>query len=182
VLLGQAHLECSYSFTTNKACGVQVQQSLSDPNAVQVILALSSAGYPSLPEPGSTLVKYKIDDLVREIPADLGTVSSFLIGVVEQYQSGFGTSEADLYVRTYQPLSAPDLSAQVVPFTSLANLPRSTVNVNDSQPFPIIGWLKLRWAWSLPWHLPDTGGNVLTKGQPTQPAQPGGPVRSFNLN
>jgi hypothetical protein len=144
--LGPAQLECSYSFTTNKACGVQVQQSLSDPNAVEVILALNSVGYPSLPQPPSTMVKYKIDDLVRQIPADLGTLTKFLVDAVEAYQSKFGLSEADLYVRQYNPLPAPDVSTHAVPFTLLNNLPRSSVNVDDTQPFPIIGWLKVKWA------------------------------------
>lgn len=169
--LDQAYLECSYSFTTNKACSVQVQQSLSDPNAVQVILALNSAGYPLLPEPASTLIKYTIDDLVGQIPTDLGKLTSFLIDVVKTYQSAKNLGgAADLYVRTYNPLSAPDLSRQVVPFTPLANLPPSAVNVNDSQPFPIIGWLKVRWAWSS-----DSG--KLTWDQPAQPSQPAGPVQ-----
>ena len=151
---------------------MQVQQSLSDPNAVEVILALNSAGYPSLPEPASTLVRYKLDDLLKEIPSDLGTLSSVLVDVVKNYQSRLGASEADLYVRTYQPLSVPDVSTQAVPFTPLANLPRSAVNVNDSQPFPIIGWLKVRWAWSS-----DLASNTLTWDQPAQPSQPAGPVQ-----
>jgi hypothetical protein len=84
--------------------GAQVQQSLSDPNAVEVILALNSAGYRSLPEPPSTRVKYKIDDLVKQIPADLDTLTSALVDIVEAWQSGFGLAEADLWVRTYHPL------------------------------------------------------------------------------
>lgn len=173
--LGPAHLECSYSFTTNKACGVQVQQSSSDPDAVEVILALNSAGYPSAPEPPGTLVKYKIDDLVHQIPADLGTLTTFLIGAVEAYQSKFGLSEADLYVRTYNPLPAPDLSTHAVPFTPLDNLPRSAVNVDDTQPFPVIGWLKLKWVHRSVVSLGNSGtvrtfipGLLHAAGQPTQ--------------
>jgi len=146
IAFGLPHLECSYSFTTNKACGVQIQQSLSDPNAVEVILALNSGGYPSLPEPSSRMVKYKIDDLVKQIPTDLDTLTSFLIDVVEAYQSKFGLGEADLYIREYDPLHAPNLSNHVVPFTPLANLPRSSVNHDDTQPFPIIGWVRVKWV------------------------------------
>ncbi len=192
VALLPAHLECSYSFTTNKACGVQVQQSLSDPNAVEVILALNSAGYPSLQEPAHTLVKYKIDDLVHQIPTDLGTLTNFLINVVKAYQSRFGLSEADLYVRTYNPLPAPDVGSHVVPFTPLANLPRSSVNMDDTQPFPIIGWLKVKWvhtslvsvgtngtvATFSPGALHGGGHPVLPGGdRSTQPVLPGVPLR-----
>jgi len=146
VVLGPAHLECSYSFTTNKSCGVQVQQSLSDPNAVEVILALNSAGYPSLPEPPSTKVAWTIDSLRQSIPADLSTLTSFLVDVVSDYQKL--VHGGNLYVRTYNPLPAPDVTTHAVPFTPLSTLPRSQVNVDDTQPFPIVGWLKLMWVHS----------------------------------
>ena len=144
VVQGPAHLECSYSFTTNKACSVQVQKSLSDPNAVEVILALNSAGYPNLPEPPSTKVAYSIDSLRTSIPAELSTLTSFLIDVVSGYQSI--VHGGNLYVRTYKPLPAPDVTTHAVPFTPLSTLPRSQVNVQDTQPFPIVGWLKLQWV------------------------------------
>jgi hypothetical protein len=143
-ILGPAHLECSYSFTTNKSCGVQVQQSLSDPNAVEVMLALNSAGYPTLPEPPFTKVPWSIDSLRSSIPADLSTLTSFLVDVVEKYQGA--VHGGNLYVRTYKPLPAPDVTTHAVPFTALSTLPRSQVNVDNTQPFPIVGWLKLRWV------------------------------------
>jgi hypothetical protein len=144
VILGPAYLECSYSFTTNKSCGVQVQKCLSDPNAVSVILALNSAGYPTLPDPPSKKVAYTIDSLKDNIPADLGTLTSFLVDVVEKYQGI--VHGGNLYVRTYNPLPAPDVTTHAVPFTALSALPQSQVNVDDTQPFPIVGWLKLRWV------------------------------------
>lgn len=148
VVLGPAHLECSYSFTTNKACGVQVQQCISDPNAVQVILALNSAGCPTLPDPPSTQVAWSIDDLKKDIPADMSALTSFLVGVVTDYQKA--VHGGNLYVRTYNALPAPDVSKQVVPFTALSTLPRSQVNVDDTQPFPIVGWLKVMWVRTSP--------------------------------
>jgi hypothetical protein len=144
VVQGPAHLECSYSFTTNNSCGVQVQQSLSDPNAVEVILALNSAGYPNLPEPPSTKVGYSIDSLRSSIPASLSALTSFLVDVVSEYQSI--VHGGNLYVRTYNPLPAPDVTTHAVPFTPLSTLPRSQVNVDNTQPFPIVGWLKLQWV------------------------------------
>jgi hypothetical protein len=118
-IFGPAVLECSYSFTVNQSCGLQVQQSVSDPNAVEVILALNSAGYPTLPEPPSQMRAYKIDDLLAQMHADLGTLSNALIDVVKAYQSKFGLSDADIYVREYAPLPAPDVSTHAVPFTAL---------------------------------------------------------------
>lgn len=143
-VLGPAHLECSYSFTTNKSCGVQVQQSLSDPNAVEVMLALNSAGYPTLSEPPSTQVGYSIDDLRNDIPGNESTLTSILVDIVSTYQSI--KDGGKLKVRTYNPLPAPDVTTHAVPFTALSTLPRSQVNVDNTQPFPIVGWLKLQWV------------------------------------
>ena len=95
--------------------------------------------------------------------------------MVEAYQSRLGFSEADIYVRTYEPLSMPDLSTQAVPFTPLANLPPSAVKVDDGQPFPIIGWLKVKWVWGHP--IWDTD-NILTTLQPSQPGPPAAPQPS----
>lgn len=144
LVIGPAHLECSYSFTTNKSCGVQVIQSYTDPNAVEVILALNSVLYPTLPEPPSTKVAWTIDSLKQNIPSDLGALTSFLVGVVTDYQKA--VHGGNLYVRTYNPLPAPDVTTHAVPFTPLASLPQSQVNVDDTQPFPIVGWLKLQWV------------------------------------
>lgn len=144
--LGPPHLECSYSLTVNHACGVQVQQSPTDANAVVVILALNSVSLPSLPELPSNLDKYSIDDLLAQVPSDLDRLSSILVDLVKAWQSHLGTREADIYVRRYTDPSDPSPQAQVVPFTKLADLPRSSVTVNDTQPFPVIGWLKLRWV------------------------------------
>jgi hypothetical protein len=34
-----------------------------------------------------------------------------------------------------------------VPFTQLVDLPRSSVTVDNAQPFPVIGWLQLKWVY-----------------------------------
>ncbi len=142
--LGPAHLECSYSFTTNKSCGVQVMQSYTDPTAVEVILALNSVGCPTLPEPPSTKVAWSISSLESNIPKDMSALTSFLVGVVTDYQKA--VHGGNLYVRTYNALPAPDVTKSVVPFTPLASLPESQVNVDDTQPFPIVGWVKVQWV------------------------------------
>jgi hypothetical protein len=36
----------------------------------------------------------------------------------------------------------------VVPFTALGDLPRSSVTVDDTQPFPVLGWIQLKWVHS----------------------------------
>jgi hypothetical protein len=150
------HLECSYSFTVNQACGLQVQQAVNDPEAVMVIMALNSAGFPSsLPELPSGFDSYLIDDLVAQIPSDLGTLSSLLVGIVKAYQSKLGLTDAKVFVRRFGGPPAPDLSGHVVPFTRLASLPKSSVNLDNNQPFPVMGWLKLRW-------VSDLGGIIGT--------------------
>jgi hypothetical protein len=131
---------------------------------VLVVLAINSVSCPSLPEPPSSLVKYKIDDLLQQIPSDLGTLATALVDVVKAYQSRFGFGEADIYVRTFAPLPAADVTSQTVPFTPLATLPRSSVNVDNAQPFPVVGWLKLRWVHTLDASTGNAGGTAVFIG------------------
>lgn len=71
-------------------------------------------------------------------------MTSFLVDVVEKYQGI--VHGGNLYVRTYNQLPARDVTTHAVPFTALSALPESQVNVENTQPFPIVGWLKLRWV------------------------------------
>jgi len=169
-----AQLQCSYSFTVNNACGVQVQQSPADPNAVVVILALNSVGVPTLPELPNTLDKYTIDSLVAQIPGGTSGLTSLLVDAVKAWQSRFGLTEADIYVRRYSGPSDPSSQAPVVPFSNLADLPRSSVTVDNAQPFPVIGWLKLKWVYQGLTVGPVTTGTVLAAAGGLQSP---GPVR-----
>ncbi len=142
-------LEYSYHFTVNGACGVEVTQSPSDPQSVQVVLALNSAGYPALPEPTRHSKSISIDSLLASKPAgvdldwlqqawaDIKEAEGSILGVGGDI--GFNLCEAPHMSQTQDQVN-------VVPFTPLSGLPSSSQAVDKSQPFPVYGWLKLRWV------------------------------------
>ena len=137
-------LECSYHFTVNGSCGVEVIPSPADPNAVLVVLALNAVGYPTLPEPPSDNKNFSISDLLNDAKSR-GTNISW-------YESAFFWLKQlqlndQIGFRIYRrpPTSAQD-TVGVVPFTPLHTLPASSHATDPHSPFPVRGWLKLAWV------------------------------------
>lgn len=132
-------LQCSYHFTVNGSCAVQVIASPAESNSILVILALNSVGYPTLPEPLSQFDKYSIQDLLNQVPsgADLSW-----------YEEEWLDIKGDVYVRRFAAphMSQTQDSVNVVPFTPLPALPSSSQATDPTQPFPVYGWVKLQWV------------------------------------
>ena len=148
-------LECSYHFTVNGSCGVEVITSPADPNAVLVVLALSDAGYPKVPEPSSQMKQLSISALMDE--------AKKLGADVSWYENAFITLKG-LQLSDhvgFRIFNAPGTSAQdsvdVVAFTPLRTLPASKQVTDTRQPFPVRGWLKLAWVKAL---TPLTTGSL----------------------
>ena len=144
VEIPQRRLECSYHFTVNGACGVEVFPSPADSNSALLVLALNSAGYPSLGEPPSNMQNLSINELLNEAEKDGAKISGF-------ESAFFWLKKLQLSDHiAFRFFDAPATSAldavNVVPFTSLATLPRQTVSTDPKSPFPIRGWLKLAWV------------------------------------
>jgi hypothetical protein len=132
-------LQCSYHFTVNGSCGVEVIRSPSDPNAILVVLALNDVGYPTLPELPSHFDHYSIDSLLAQVPG--GANLSWL-------QDAWLDIKGSVDIRQY---SAPQMSqtqdsVNVVSFTPLDQLPSSAQATDSGQPYPIYGWVKLQWV------------------------------------
>jgi hypothetical protein len=133
-------VQCSYHFTVNGSCAVQVIPSPAAPNSVLVIVKLDSAGFPSLPEPPSQMDTYSIDSLLKQAPSGVD---------VSLLQKIFLKAKGDVYVRRYaaSQTSKTRDSVNVVPFTSINAIANTTGWATDnSQPFPIYGWVRLRWV------------------------------------
>ena len=136
-------LECSYHFTVNGSCGVEVITSPADANAVLVLVSLSDAGYPSLPEPPSQMKQLSISALLNEAKA-LGENIAW-------YKSAFLTLKSwqlsdNVGFRIFNaPATSAHDSENVVPFTPLRSLPSQTVTTDKTQAFPVRGWLKIAW-------------------------------------
>lgn len=144
VIAAQRQLECSYHFTVNGSCGVEVIPSPADPNAVLVLFALSDAGYPKLPEPSSHMKQFSIGELLNEAKSRGTDITWYedaffwLKQIQLSDQIGFRIYNA--------PATSAQDSAGVVPFTPLHTLPASAQVTDPQSPFPVRGWLKLAWV------------------------------------
>lgn len=136
-------LKCSYHFTVNGSCGVEVIPSPAEPNSVLVVLALNSVSYPTLPEPPSNYDTYSIPNLLNQAPSGID-----LSWLEKKWLNFKGT----VYVRTFGAphMSQTQDSVNVVPFTPLASLPSSSQATDHNQPFPVYGWVKLQWINVMP--------------------------------
>jgi len=137
--LSTLQLQCSYHFTVNGCCGVQVIPSLTEPDSVLVILALNSVSYPKLPEPAHHFDSFSIQKLLDQVPggADLNIFQEIFLALqgtvnVRRYAAPQGSQTQD--------------SVNVVPFTPLKTLPPFAQATDSSEPFPVYGWLKLQWV------------------------------------
>ena len=141
-------LMCSYHFTVNGSCGVEVIPSPADPNAALVVLALNAAGYPTLPEPPSDNVNVSLGKLLNASGTSVSWYAAIGISILKRIHNDH------IVFRIYRPpaTSAQD-SAAVVPFTPLHTLPASSHATDPHSPFPVRGWLKLAWA-----PVPHTNG------------------------
>lgn len=144
VSAGLRRLECSYHFTVNGSCGVEVIPSPADANSALLVLALNSVGYPSLGEPPSQMKNMSIKQLLAEAEQDGAEIS----GLDKAF---FWLKELQLSDNiAFRFFNAPHTSAldavNVVPFTPLASLPSQTVSTDPKSPFPIRGWMKLAWV------------------------------------
>ena len=137
-------LECSYHFTVNGGCGVEVITSPADPQAVLIILALNSVGYPALPEPASQMQAMSLQQLVASAPGDINL--GWLAEAWAKFKELEG--EGDIQFRIFDPPAAASAqdNVSVVPFTPLSSLPANAQATDHAVPFPVYGWLKLRWV------------------------------------
>ena len=129
-------LRCSYHFVSNGSCTVQVQQAPTG-GGVVVTLRFNSVNYPHLPELPTTSKDWSINDLLAQ--ASGGVHLSWA-------EQGWVDLQSNVRIYTYEAPAMPDHTGEnVVPFTALGALPTATVVDDPSQPFPIFGWLKLKW-------------------------------------
>jgi hypothetical protein len=142
-LAPKMQLQCSYHFTVNGSCRVEVMSSPAEPNSVLVILALNSVGYPPLPEPASQLDKYSIQSLLNQAPSGVD---------LNWFEQEWLHIKGDVFVRRFAAphMSQTQDSVNVVPFTPLTALPSSSQATDSTQPFPVYGWVKLQWVNVMP--------------------------------
>ena len=104
---------------------------------VLVSLAFNSVNYPTgVPLPTETSKDWNINNLIAQAGSvDVGWLKQAWIDI-----------QSDVRIYSYEAPTMPAHTGEnVVPFTALSHLPVSTVVTDNRQPFPIYGWLMLKW-------------------------------------
>jgi hypothetical protein len=159
--LALERLVVSYRFTVRAGCAVQVISSAAD--TVDVFVSMNSVGYHPPPLPARTTHNYSVDELnnldegvgstIIEIEAAADTVAAL---------SGFaikGPAVAAILGQGVQGDNYASVSGKVdvlsrtgaVENASVSNIPAGagiTVDDSDNQPFPVTGWLEVKWETS----------------------------------
>jgi hypothetical protein len=149
-------LVLSYHFTVRAGCAVQVLSSSSD--TVDVLVSMNSTGYHPPPLPARTTHNYSVSELnnldkgvgdkISEIegvaiasslhsPAQAGEVALVLKRGVQGDQYASVSGNVNVLSRTGAVEDAP-----------ASNIPAGagvTVDDSDNQPFPVTGWLEVKW-------------------------------------
>ncbi len=151
-------LVVSYHFTVRAGCAVQVISSAVD--TVDVIVSMNSAGYHPPPLPARTTHNYSVDELnnldegvgdtIVEIEAAADAVAALSGFVIK------GPAVAAILAQGFQGDQYASVSGKVDVLSrtgAVENAPASsipagagiTVDDSDNQPFPVTGWLEVRW-------------------------------------
>lgn len=157
--VGPASLErlfVSYQFTVRSGCAVQVTSS--GPDTVDIFVSLSSGGYTPPPLPKRNGRRYHRDELkaLREDAAKDYLEVEILSAAAQLLLPGSILSAAEVAIvlergietDEYVPLPSVNiLDAGHAASAPANNIPAGAgVVLDDSQPYPIFGWLEVRFA------------------------------------
>jgi hypothetical protein len=158
--LATAALQVSYHFTVRSGVGVQVL--VSDRETIEVNVVLNSAGYqppPLPPNPGIRYSKadleaqngevktiYEVADIVLPLVAAAlgGVVGAALEEAVAQILDR--GVQADIYTPQDGAVDILSHNGAVVDLLASNIAPNAGITVNDSQPYPVTGWLEVKWV------------------------------------
>jgi len=137
----------SFRFTIRSGCAVQVSSIAKD--SVDVLIALNSVGFTPFPLPKGTTRRYFPEDLNlltpgsgNELVDKIAAKSGRAAQVLEQ--NGIKTND-------YPRLAEIDILDRGNAVSGVVSglgpiLAGQGVTVNDSQPYPVFGWLEAKWA------------------------------------
>jgi hypothetical protein len=150
--LANAALQVSYHFTVRSGVGVQVL--LSDRDTIEVNVVLNSAGYqpPALPpNPGIRYSPAELEALNGEVKTiyEVADIALPVIGaalgeaVKEILNRGV---QADIYTQQDGGFDILSHDGAVVDVLASNIAPNAGITVNDAQPYPVTGWLEVKWV------------------------------------
>jgi hypothetical protein len=185
-------LAVSFQFTVRDGCSVEV--AAADSETIEVIVTLDSGKYtpPKLPTRRSCV--YSKDELNALSPGTgkdilLIDIIAPLVGVLVPFIGGLALAiyieyilQRGFKVDAYDPIPEMNIldSSHAVFNTLPENIPSGAgVVVDNTQPYPIFGWLDAKW---IPWNsIPVGGTKAGSSSQPaikkTQPAKKKRPAR-----
>lgn len=151
-------LVVSYHFTVRAGCAVQVISSAAD--TVDVIVSMNSIGYHPPPLPTRTTHNYSVDEL-NNLDDGVGTTIVAIEAAADTVAalSGFvikGPAVAAILAQGFQGDNYASVSGKVdvlsrtgavenAPASSIPDGAGITVDDSDNQPFPVTGWLEVKW-------------------------------------
>jgi hypothetical protein len=155
------HLEVSFHFTVRTGVGIQLISSAED--TVDVLVVLNSAGYKAPPLPHNVGKRYSQSELsaannevgsgylkVEALSAAIHLIlPGSVIGsavVAEFLSRGIQGDVYDSQTNQVNPLA----TAGAVMNAAANNIPHNAgITVDDNQPYPVTGWVEVKWVGSL---------------------------------
>ncbi len=150
----QAHyLHVSYNFSVRSGCAVQVLSSA--PDTIDVIVVMNQTGYKPPPLPSNQGRTWSQSELAN-LNSTAGTaylgaeiLSGLLQGVI-----GIATVElilskgvlSDAYASNNDVVSLLSRQGAVIDAPATTITANAGIHHNDSQPFPVYGWLEAKWV------------------------------------
>ncbi len=142
----------SFHFTIRSGCAVQVIPN--DDFSVRVFISLNSAGYKPLALPKRNDRRFSISQLNEEGGAGFWTdLVEGIVGVLNLAADtkGFLVLSQGLQTDLYDPLPTVDFrdstATNAVIQAPLNAIPAGKgISQDDSQPYPVVGWLEVGWA------------------------------------
>ncbi len=179
--LANMQLAISYHFTIRNGCAIQVISS--SPDSVEVFVVMNSVNYTPPPLPARISKRYSRDELeglhegagddylnVEALASALGAIG--ITGPLGSLRVA-ATLERGIETHEFSALANPnfhDINNAVID-TPVNNISHDKgITVDDAQPFPITGWLELKW---IPVMLQTNSGiGSVGLGKTAPPVQP----------
>jgi len=177
-------LVVSFHFTTRTGCSVEVTPN--DNTSVRVYIVMNSAGYTSPSLPTRNDLHYSIEDLNNAAGASTGDeVGEAILGALNTILDPTGTAILARGLKTDLYDAPPPVNFLKASTTNAAlNVPANAIpagqgiTVDNSQPYPITGWIEVGYVSGLNnvANAPLDPVNPVSPSNPTNPVNPVHPI------
>jgi hypothetical protein len=159
------HLEVSFNFTIRSGCAVEVTSSAAD--TVDVYIVMNQAGYKPPQLPANPQKTVSIAELEKDDPGATSEISTaehdaeavagvegLLLGGLLGAALGAAAGDliasrgikTDAYASLTQAVDIDSTQGAVSNVAAASIPPNQGITLNDNQPFPVYGWLEVKWV------------------------------------